>query len=139
MTMATSGVRVASHSRAGAYPSNSGFQYGSPVLPRSMAAPIDGTCDVARPHSTSAIATPSRHHRRAELGFAHPGEHPTEVLHRQPVHHGELVHVEDAATGVEHALPVPFEHRPALLGRQREPVAVRRLVGAELGPGGRVL
>src|SRR3954452_981246 len=129
--MATSGVCSASHARAGAYPSKSAFQFGSSILPRSIAAPIDGTCDVASPQITSAIAPASRSHRREEVRLAHAGEHTTQVLHRPAVHHRQLVDVEDAAAEVDHRLPVAVQHRALLLGGQPELPAVGALVGQE--------
>ena len=42
----TSGVFSLAHFRVHWYPSKTFFQYGSSVLPRSIAAPIAGTCDV---------------------------------------------------------------------------------------------
>src|SRR3954452_12435395 len=137
--MATSGVCSASHARAGAYPSKSAFQFGSSILPRSIAAPIDGTCDVASPQITSAIAPASRPHRREAVRLAHAGEYTTQVLHRPAVHHRQLVDVEDAAAEVDHRLPVALQHGALLLVGQAERAAVGGLVGQEplavgLGP-----
>src|SRR5699024_11317068 len=53
--MATSGVLSAIHSWSGLYPSKRGFQSGSSCKPRSWAAPMEGTCEVARPQTMRAI------------------------------------------------------------------------------------
>src|SRR5687767_11960353 len=49
MTIATSGLSFASHSRTGTYASNSGFHAGSSSLRRSTTGPTDGTWDKPRP------------------------------------------------------------------------------------------
>src|SRR5712691_5436960 len=134
MISATSGACCAIQSRAGWYPSNSGFQYASWVLPRSMAAPIEGTCEVASPQITSAIAAAARCHHGHELLLGHARERAAEELHRPFVHQGQLEDVEDVAAEIEHAHPVAVQHGLLLLRGQVIGVAVRGLVTAEGGP-----
>src|SRR5262245_4456946 len=58
--MQTSGATSAIHSRAGSTLAKNGAQYGSAVLPLSMAAPTAGTCEQPTPPTTRAISAPPR-------------------------------------------------------------------------------
>src|ERR1700730_10097272 len=63
--MATSGLVSRIHSCDFSKPENTRFQYGSSVLPLSIAAPMAGTCDDPIPAMILATA----HFRFADLGL----------------------------------------------------------------------
>src|SRR5215469_6058675 len=72
--MTTSGRFPAAHALVHSYPANSGCQYGSPVLPRSIAAPMAGMWLVVSPAVMRATsgAVP---HRAPAFGRAAPRHH----------------------------------------------------------------
>src|SRR5512144_1290619 len=86
------------------YPANTGFQYGSPVLPRSIAAPTAGMCDVVRPAVILAMAlfrpvglaavalrrAPAGDHHRFVVVLRHARHLRREVLERKAVGRADL-------------------------------------------------
>src|SRR5271169_3352125 len=65
--MATSGLVSRIHSCDFSKPSNTRFQYGSSVLPLSIAAPMAGTCD--EPIPATILATAHFHFADFDLDF----------------------------------------------------------------------
>src|SRR5713101_1368130 len=153
--MATSGLVFAIHSLDFSKPEKTRFQYGSSVRLLSIAAPIAGTCDDATPAMMLATSRP-RLAARLRFGFVPPGlaaialdraaarEHHLgvvllrraghdrgQMLERVAVGGAELGGEIDVAAELEHAVVVALEDRLALLGGERKPLEVFRLVGLE--------
>ena len=147
--MITSGVWAANHAFDSSYPSNSGRQYGSSVLPRSIAAPIAGTCDVytlalmraltlllARCSHSFTIAIAVRRaaagdHHVAVLVLRHPGHRCRHLLEALAVGRTDLGEEVDVAAERDHAVHVAVEHRLLLVGGHRPLVEVGGLVALE--------
>src|SRR4051812_28548807 len=130
--MATSGLACSIQRRDGSKPAKIGAHGASALLPVSSATPSAGTWEVLTPAMIRAIR-PLRlaaiafdlppafpHHLRVRLGGG-AGHERRELLHRQPVAERELDREEDVAAEVDHAIPVPREHRVALFRRHRMP------------------
>src|SRR5215472_18340996 len=120
--MTTSGRFAAAHALVHSYPANSGFQYGSPVLPRSIAAPMAGMWLVVSPAVMRAISVTVLH-RAPALGRPPAGQHHLLVVvdvhagHRghglqvaEPVGGEDLRHEVDVAALFEHRVVVAVEH-----------------------------
>src|SRR5271165_5104215 len=153
--MATSGLVSRIHSCDFSKPWNTRFQYGSSVLPLSIAAPIAGTCDEPIPATILATA----HFRFADfdldfdLAFVFGG---TLVLaaevflaaeafltavemsfdgtflpdrERMPIGRAEFGCKVDIAAKLEHAVVIALEDGVGLLRRQLESLEILRLVG----------
>src|SRR3984893_13812346 len=133
--MTTSGFVFAIHSLERSKPLNTRCQYGSCVLPLSMAAPMAGTCDDDTPAmilATFAVRFAAiAFHRAAALehhlgifflgGAGHDGGR---LLEREPIGRAELGGEIDVAAELEHLVPIALEDGFALLGRQGELVEV---------------
>src|ERR1700728_1979931 len=115
-------------------------------MPRSMATPMAGTCEVAMPATILAIlslpdawvlvavalgtAAARQHHLC--IGFLrHAGHHAGHVLECQAVAKRNLDGVVDIASDAQHSQPVALEHRAALLGAEREAIEVGGLIVLE--------
>src|SRR5580698_4060674 len=149
--MITSGFTSAIQRFEKSKPLKTGAQYGVCVLPRSMAAPIAGTCEqftlatilataVLRPGGLGLLrfaavafdgAPAVQHHLRVLL-LGGSGHERGDMLKRQPVGGEELGQKIDVTAELDHPAPVASENRLALLGSHRKFLQVGRLVRFEL-------
>src|SRR6516162_8141150 len=125
------------------YPSNSGFQYGSSVLPRSIAAPMAGMWLVVSPAVMRAMSVTVLNGapalRRTAAGDHHLlivlDGHPRHGAYRleiaEPVSGEDLGQEVDVAAEVEHPVVVPVEHGLLLVLGHRPLIEVGALVGLE--------
>src|SRR5262245_29037912 len=160
--MITSGLRSAIHLLEKSNPLKTGAQYGCPVLPRSIAAPIAGTCETLTLATILATTLPLRLTagrfacRLATCGFASrfapvafdrttavehhlcvlflcgTGHERSHVLKGKPVGREQLGQKIDVAAQIDHLVPVALQDGFALLLRHWEFLQIGRLVRFEL-------
>src|SRR5215472_7037887 len=141
--MTTSGTFWLAQAFVQSYPSNSGFQYGSSVLPRSIAAPMAGMWLVVSPAVMRAMsvavldgppalwrAAAGEHHLLVLID-GHPGHRAHRLEVAEPVGGEDLREEVDVAAVVEHLVVVAGEHGLLLLLGHRPLVEVGALVRLE--------
>src|SRR6516164_5096135 len=141
--MTTSGTFWLAQALVHSYPSNSGFQYGSSVLPRSIAAPMAGMWLVVSPAVMRAMSVTVLNGapalRRTASGDHHLlivlDGHPRHRAHRlevaEPVGGEDLGQEVDVPAQVEHLVVVAVEHGLLLVFGHRPLIEVGTFAGLE--------
>src|SRR5258708_4346084 len=112
-------------------------------MPRSIATPMAGTCDVAMPATILAMfglslgivfvavalpASPAGQHHLCVGFLRDAGHHAGHVLEVKAVAERNLDGVIDISPDSQHSQPVAFQYRAALLGAERKAIEIRGLV-----------
>src|SRR6267378_1250717 len=112
-------------------------------MPRSIATPMAGTCDVAMPATILAMldlprggvlvaialgAAPARQHHLCIRLLRQAGHHPGHILEGKSVAKRNLDGVVDIPPDAQHPQPVALQHRTALLAGERKAIEIPGLV-----------